>query len=311
MKKILPFILLTSFLLAACGASRAAPQYTTDSFATIGAPLPLDEGVAYEAAPSEDSATGSGGQASQVERMVIKNSDLTIVVADVESRMKEINDLAPKLGGYVVSSNLYQSYTNSSVQVPEANVVIRVPSEKLEEALTAIKKGAVEVQNESISRKDITADYTDMKSRLKNLESAEAQLETIMKDATETEDVINVFNQLTYYREQIELIKGQMKYSEESVALSAITIRLVAEETIQPIKVAGWEPKGVARDAIQNLVYFFQDFISFIIYFILNTLPKLIVIGIPLYLIFLGVRAVYRKMRGGKKKAEKPAEEKK
>ncbi|MCC7117087.1 MAG: DUF4349 domain-containing protein [Anaerolineales bacterium] len=317
MKKILPFILLVGFLLTACGTSRQAPDIHYASGAgpdmdlSVSAwPAATAMAPAMEEAPSpEDGMTSNSGNgaASQVQRMVIKNADLAIVVSDVEARMKAINDLAVNMGGYVVSSNLYQSYTNDYVEVPEASVVIRVPSEKLKEVLESITKDTVEVQNENVTSQDITPDYVDLKSRLKNLESAEAQLEDIMKNATETEDVINVFNQLTYYREQIELVKGQMKYYEESVALSAVSVRIIAEETIQPIKVAGWEPKGVARDAIQNLIYFFQDFISFLIYFTLNTLPKLIVISIPLYLVFLGLRVVYRKLRRNKVKPAEPA----
>jgi hypothetical protein len=217
------------------------------------------------------------------------------------------------MGGFVVSSNLYQSYTSNYVEVPEGQIVIRVPAEKLEEVLKAIKADVIEVQSETRSGTDVTAEYVDLKSRLKNLEAAEAQLDEIMKQATETEDVVNVFNQLVYYREQIEVVKGQIKYYEEAAALSAVSVRIIAEETVQPLQIAGWEPQGVARQAVQDLIYFYQDFVDFLIYFVINTLPKLITIAIPLYLIFLGGRAIYRKMRTNKPKEEtaKPAEKKK
>lgn len=322
MKKPLPFILIAAFLLAACGVnSRAEAPMTTDvyyeydavtsggaapmapgeEFAPIGAPMQT-AGVYQEDAPATD---GSNVAAAQVERMVIQNADLAIIVADVDARTKVIGDMAESMGGFVVSSNMYQSYTNNGTLVPESTVVIRVPSEKLEEALKLIKADVVEVQSENRSGQDVTAEYVDLTSRLKNLEAAEAQLETIMQGATETEDVVNVFNQLVYYREQIELVKGQMKYYEQAAALSAISVRVIAEATIQPIKIAGWEPKGVARDAVQNLIYFYQDFADFLINFFIFTLPALITIAIPLYLIFLGVRAVYRKVRANRK-AEAP-----
>jgi hypothetical protein len=270
----------------------------------VSAP-PADPGFAFEESDSGVVSTdGSNVAAAQAERMVIQNADLAIIVADVEARAKVIGDMAESMGGFVVSSNMYQSYTNDGTLVPESTVVIRVPSEKLEEALKLIKADVVEVQSENRSGQDVTAEYVDLTSRLKNLEAAEAQLETIMQDATETEDVVNVFNQLVYYREQIELVKGQMKYYEQAAALSAITVRIIAEATIQPIKIAGWEPKGVARDALQKLIYFYQDFANFMINFVIFTLPALITIAIPLYLIFLGVRAIYRKVRANRKTEE-------
>ena len=122
----------------------------------------------------------------------------------------------------------------------------------------------------------------------------------IMKQATKTEDVVNVFNQLVAYREQIELVKGQIKYYEEAAALSSISVHVIAKETIQPLQIAGWEPKGAARDAVQDLIYFYQDFVDFIIRFVIYTLPVLITLAIPLYLIYLGARALLRKLRGGR-----------
>jgi hypothetical protein len=267
---------------------------------------PAPEEVAYDQAVVSNN--GAGVPAASVERIVIQNADLAIVVSDVKGRMENIRVMAQQMGGFVVSSNLGQSYTSDYVQVPEAQITIRVPAEKLDEALEQIKKDVIEVQNENRSGQDVTAEYVDLQSRLKNYESAEAQLEEIMDNATETEDVVNIFNQLAYYREQIELVKGQIKYYDEAAALSAISIRIVAEETIQPIVIGKWEPKGVALEAVQDLVDFLKGFSEFVIRFVIYILPSWLIVGIPLYLIFLGGRAVYRKLHGNKPKIEQPQE---
>jgi hypothetical protein len=229
--------------------------------------------------------------------LVIQKVDLSVVVADPKTKMNAISKMAKDMGGFVVSSNLYQSYTRNGNPVPEASLVIRVPEEKLDEALEKIKKDAIEVQSETRSGEDVTAQYVDLKSRLTTYEDALAQLEKIMAEKTTPDEVLNVFNQMMYYREQIELIKGQMKYYEEASSLSAISLKLVAEATLQPLEIGGWEPKGVARDAIQNLIYFWQGFIDFMINFLLYVLPVLITIFIPFYLVFLLIRAVYRRIR--------------
>ena len=313
MKKILSFSLIVStiLILAACGTSR--------SYSTIESPLPGFGGGVAPAAPDEAAydvipmatagvvespqVQNSGGvEAVAVQRIVIQNADVAIVVSDVETRMREIEVMAQQMGGFVVSSNLYQSYTNSYVEVPEAQVVIRVPAEKLEDALKKIKADVVEVRTETRSGQDVTAEYVDLKSRLVNYEAAEKQLNEIMETATETEDVVNIFNQLVYYREQIEIVKGQIKYYEEAAALSAITITIVAEEKDQPIEIGGWEPQGVAKDAVQDLIFFYQDFVNFVIRFVIYTLPVWVTVGVPLYLIFIGVRALFRRLRGNKKK---------
>jgi hypothetical protein len=308
MKRTLFVVLIAAFLLAACGAmaqrslspASEAPAYGSDA----GYPQELPAAMPTEMAayaPEANKAGGGNVDAAGRERLVIKNADLSIVVKDPEASMTAITNLASELGGFVVSSNLYQSSTPSGLPVPEASVVIRVPAEKLDQALKTIKADAVEVQTETQTGQDVTSQYVDLESQLKNLEAAEAQLTEIMQKAEKTEDVLNVFNQLTSIRGQIESIKGQMKYYEESAALSAISVRLVAEETVKPIEIAGWKPEGTLRDAIQNLIYFFQDFVDFLIVFVVNFLPKLLTIclvfGLPIWLIVRAVRKSNRKRK--------------
>lgn len=321
MKRILPFVivLIAALILGACATggvaneAPAAPEYYDAMPQSAPAVAPTMMYMEESAAQDSANRTGSGGgvDATTVERIVIQNADLAIVVADVEVRMEQIQKMAQDMGGFVVSSSLYEGYTSDYTPVPEASVTIRVPSERLDEALEKIKADVVEVQNETRSGQDVTAEYVDLKSRLKTYQAAEKELTELMESAADTDEVVNIFNQLMYYREQIEIIQGQIKYYEEAAALSAISIRIVAEATIQPLEIGGWEPQGIARDAIQDLIYFWQGFVNFLIRFVIYTLPVLVTIGIPFYLVFLGARALFRKMRGNKKKVETGGEEKK
>ncbi len=309
MKRILFITIAAAFILSACGAAATqSPGVYYDAMpASGGAPMEAPGAPAQEGFAEDSSRSSTGNvEGAAIDRLVIKNADLSIVVADVEERMQAIQSMAEEMGGRLVSSNISQTFANNGAKVPQGVMLIRVPSERLDDALREIKTGVVEVQYETISSQDVTAEYVDLQSRLKNLEAAEEQLARILEEAQNTEDVLNVFNQLTAIREQIEVVKGQIKYYEESAALSAVSVRVIAEETIQPIEILGWKPDRVAREAIQDLVYFLQDFVDFLIRFVLYTLPTLILIAIPLYLIFLGVRAVYRRTR--KPQAVKPVD---
>lgn len=319
MKRLLPYslVLIAAILLGACGASRSAEfsggaPAAEPSYDAIPAPTYMAAEESYAVEPSTANSGGGDASAAQVQRLVIQNADLAVVVSDVELRMQDIQEMAADMGGFVVSSNLYQGYTSDYTPVPEASLTIRVPAERLDEALEFIKKDAVEVQNENRSGTDVTAEYVDLKSRLKTYEAAEKELTELMENSQNADEVVNIFNQLMYYREQIELVKGQIKYYEEAAALSAISIRLIAEETIKPVTIGKWEPKGVALEAVQDLLDFWKGFVDFLIRFILLILPVLITIAIPFYVAFLVLRWIFRKMRGNKKQAEpKSTEEKK
>jgi len=45
------------------------------------------------------------------------------------------------------------------------------------------------------------------------------------------------------------------------------------------------------------LIFFFQNFVDFLTRFVLLTLPALILIAIPLFLVYLAGRAMYRRVR--------------
>ena len=309
--RILFVLMIATFALSACGTRAASSdQYLSNSEAPMvggAAPQP----VAQEAmAPSTDSSRSTVktefSSTQLQERLVIQNADLSIVVADPQIKMTAISAMAKELGGFVVSSNMYQSYLSNGKPVPEGSIMIRVPAEKLDSALNQIKADAVEIRNENRSGQDVTQDYIDLNSQLHSMQAAADQLTKIMQSAEKTEDVLNVFSQLQSYNQQIEVVKGQIQYYEQASALSAISITLIAEETIQPIEIGGWKPQGVARDAIQSLIRFWQGFVDFMINFFLLALPVLITILLPIYLIFLVLRAIVRRLR--RKKTPKAAE---
>jgi len=86
-------------------------------------------------------------------------------------------------------------------------------------------------------------------------------------------------------REQIEVIKGQMQYYEQAAALSRISVSITADEAVQPIQVGGWQPSGVAKDAIEALIEALQLIATAAIWTVLCILPIGLLIGIPLYFV--------------------------
>lgn len=290
---------LSAILLAACGA--AAPSIPEERAVypegeAVGAPAFAEEpsvGFAGELDAGGGFVANDGVAAQAAERLVIKNASLSIVVDDPELRMNEIGAMAERMGGFVVSSNLYKTSLYDGTEVPAAYITVRVPAEDFVTALEQIHDGAIDVPNDNQSGQDVTAEYTDLQSRLRNLENAEELLRQIMDEARDTEDVLNAFNQLNYITEQIEVLKGQIKYYEESAAMSAISVDIIANQSVQPIKVGPWDITGVAKEAIEALVKALQGIAEALVWLALYVLPIVLIIGIPALLIFRGLRGWY------------------
>lgn len=300
-------LVLIVFLVLLSGACAPAPRAVQPGAVDKSYGMAPAQPPALEAPPAAANQTGGRavestnpyGQASQTEadsaqRLVIKNANLNIVVPDPVQAMDKITRLAEDLGGYVVTSNIYKTRLNSGNEVPAGTITIRVKAENLNEALDQIKAlvkdPKQDILSENISGQDVTKEYTDLQSRLTNLQQAESQLREIMASATKPEDVLNIFNQLTQVREQIEVLKGQIKYYEESAALSAISVQLTAQAAVEPLTIAGWQPAGVARNAVQTLINTLQILVNAVIWLVLYVVPVLAVIGLPITVIVLLVR---------------------
>ncbi len=309
--KVLLSVGILALLLGACASSQRAAFAPAESGYVdqeIFSGVPAAEPRAFDEESSFDSNAFEAA-----ERIVIKNASLEIVVNAPDESMRAISSMAEEMGGFVVSANLYQTHTSDGQEVPRASITIRVPAERLEEALARIEAESDRLPlNKSINSQDVTSEYTDLQSRLTNLEAAEAQLMLIMEDANRTEDVLNVFDQLTRVREQIEVLKGQMQYLETSAKLSAVSVELIPNEVIQPISIGGWEPVGVIKDAIQSLIVALQGLVNIGIWLVLFILPIVLIIGVPLFFIIRGVRNRRRKSKESNGQAESeapPAEE--
>jgi hypothetical protein len=101
---------------------------------------------------------------------------------------------------------------------------------------------------------------------------------------------------LVYHREQIEILTGEINYYEEAAALSAVSVHVSAEETLQPLEIAGWRPAGVARDALQTLINFFQGFVNFLIWLIILIIPAgLLLLGL-LWVVWRVFRFAWHKL---------------
>jgi len=315
MKKRIVFVFVAlALVLAGCGvkaSSTPSMEPYSPGVGGGGAPFPT---MVY--AESSDAGKSQGDISANSpaiqDRLIIMNADLTIVVPDPRAKMEAINQLASNLGGFIISMNMYQTYTQNGKTAPEGSISIRVPADKLENTLSQIKADAVEVRNETRSGQDVTASYVDLKSQLTNLEMAEADLQAIMDEAknnpnsnttSKTQDVLAVYNQIIGVRGQIESIKGQMQYYEQASDFSLINVTLIAEETIQPLEIGGWKPEGVARDAIQSLIKFWQGFVNFLINLFLLVLPVLITIFGPIALVIWGIIALIKRQKRKKAKA--------
>lgn len=262
---LIVMIVAAILVLAGCGGASesgsapiTAPAAQATAAPAMEAPAaPLEPGPA---GGNTDNATADP-QAQTSQRLVIKNAFVSIQVPSVSEAEASIRARAAQLGGYVVSVQ-----TNGSDEYLTSNIIFRVPAARFDEALSGVEGLARKVLSRTVSGDDVTEEFVDLESRLRNLEATRERLLGLLERATRVQDALEVNNALTDVQGEIEQIKGRMQYLTQSAAFSTITADL---QPVPPaptiIEEDGWQPLRVAQEALRDLVLFGQGLLNLLI----------------------------------------------
>ncbi len=317
--QLVPLIAAVALVLAACGpAAGAATEASSqdealfksmsESYAeapaagmeapndanAVGAPLPLPTAGVFELGEADpDSAPASAG------RLIIKNADIRLMVADTDVAVDRAIQIVGDLGGYIVSSRVwYQDYYGHNLKY--ATITIGVPVEQFERALSRMRGLSVKVVDESASGEDVTDQYVDLQSQVTNLEATRERIKSFLEQAQNVDEALRINQQLSEIERQIEQIKGQINYLSDRSAYSTITVnlepelpKLVSTPTPTPTPVL-WDPGNTFKDAKGTVTLAYQGIFDFLIWFLVVLVPILA----PPLLIAWGIwRLVSRKQK--------------
>jgi hypothetical protein len=270
-------------------------------------PAPAPAAPMPPAAPQEAaSASGAGNSptaaADDTSRMIIRTADLSVVVTDAAQAQQSVTDAVNALGGYIADSNTWREGEQL-----RARMTVRVPAEKLDALLAAIKGSAVRVQQENVKGQDVTEEFTDLNAQLTNLEATEKELRTLLADVREktqkAEDVLQVYRELTTVRGQIEQLKGRMQYLSNATAMATANVELIPDVLAKPVLEPGWRPLETLKNAGRALVNTLKGLVDALIWLVVVVAPVLILLAIPIVLTVLLIRWLRRRSRRSKDRA--------
>ncbi len=250
-------------IFAACGSDKAADssargdrtpgdafsrdeaKSNTDSISESGAAR-IAGTQAYDASgeapasgivPQGDADGAASGAA--LDRKQILSAIITIETDVVSQKFEEIGAIAVSSGGLVFSS----SYGNDGER-QTASVTIRVPSDRYQDVLTRLRDLGV-VKNEDSNGTDVTGEFTDLQSRLTNLQASEREYLKLLARAGTIEEILVVQDRINNERAQIEQVQGRINLLENQTDLATITIHLT------PPIVGNAAPDGGAQSPLE------------------------------------------------------------
>jgi hypothetical protein len=231
--------------------------------------------IAPEMTVSNDGGMMEDTESPIIERKIMQEGDLSLVVKQVENSILFLKEMAKSFGGS--AGDIKYSNTQNSDK-KRATLILLVPATNFDAAMAQAKQNAVKVESENVSTRDVTDQFIDLQARLKNLKAQEEQYQEIMKKAVKVSDILEVSQYLYNTRRQIEQLQGQMNYLSRQVDMSVITIELSSEPDIEATNVI-WSPVTTAKEAIHYFITAFYHFADTIIWGILSFLPLAVIFG--------------------------------
>lgn len=192
-----------------------------------------DKAVAATPVAAESrAASGSSGKGqttvgappvlqTSIERKIVQTASLQLQVEEVGAGFEEVGRIAMAAGGFVASSKF--SYKGEE-QI--ASVTIRVPSAAYQGVLSQLRGLAEKVDAEDSNASDVTEEYTDLESRLRNLQATRDQLLNLLGRAQTVTDILTVQDRLNSVTGEMEQVMGRMQLLDNLTDLSTVTVHL-------------------------------------------------------------------------------------
>jgi hypothetical protein len=176
-------------------------------------PAPVDSSTTVDTPKPEPQSEPINQAAAK--RQIIYTATMQVSVHDVEHAIAEAEALPERLGGWLHARTDYQ-------------LVLRIPAEKLELAMSTIAELGV-VDYRLLEALDVTAEYTDLESRIRVLEEMQTQLKALLEQAKTVEQALEIRKALDQITLELELARAQIRELSKSIAFSTLILRFVEQ----------------------------------------------------------------------------------
>lgn len=212
-----------------------------------------------------------------VERKLIKEGRIEFETDNLNTIRRTIFEAVNKHKGYVSSDQEFKSPGRKS-----NTVVIRVPADNFDNLLSDATKGIERFESKEINVNDVTEEFLDIQARVKTKKELELRYIDLLKQAKNVTEILEIEKQIGQLRSEIESIEGRLKYLQNRVSFSTLTMTFY--ETIPNETQFGQKFKNGFRNGWDNLIWFFV---------LLTNIWPFILIGLVL---IIGIR-FYRKKK--------------
>lgn len=149
-------------------------------------------------------------EAPNKQQLLVYTANLHMAVYLVEPGLAAVEKIAKDFGGYLSSRG-------------DSRIEIRVPRERFNDALKAVEATG-DILHRDVQASDVTDQYVDMESRLRNAKVIRARLQALLERA-QVKEALEIERELGRVTQEIEILEGKLKLLRDKVAFSTITVQ--------------------------------------------------------------------------------------
>lgn len=184
-------------------------------------------------------------QSSTTNRYIIRRGSVTLQVNQVPEAMDAVGVVARRHGGFVSDSNIQ---ITEGVP-PSATLTVRVPSARFDSVMNELK-GVGTVRARAINSEDVSVEFVDTQSRIRNLQKEEATILNLLDRTGKLSEILEVERELSRVRGEIEQAQGRIRQLSALVDLATIEVSLA--EQVQASSTSPWQLPTVVQNAWHN-----------------------------------------------------------
>lgn len=223
---LISFTLLLAF--SACGHKDVKLKEVAVDMMMAPKPSVNQSKTAYENA--YDKKAPDSKETVDTSKKIIKEGEIRFQAGNLKATREKIVSSLKSFGGYVAEEN---ETTNSDNNQKEYDLKIRIPSKNFDTFLEALSADADHIDTKSIRRRDVTTEFIDIATQLKNKQLLEGRYLELLKKSTKTSDLLQIEDKLSEIRTDIESTQGQLNYLSRQVAYSSLDIVFYNKQTAQ------------------------------------------------------------------------------
>ncbi|MDQ0059393.1 uncharacterized lipoprotein YehR (DUF1307 family) [Paenibacillus harenae] len=287
-----PLVVMLVLLLAACSSANSdsggmseegssnknVAQSADESAMEVTTQASAEDGEAQGNAeqPGTGFASGAAAQTDAFSQKIIYSAALSMEVEELEAARTALKNAIHQSGSYILQ--FQDTKQNGEIG---STYTIKVPADGFMPFIDRI--GEIEHRHfeTNVTGKDVSEQYVDTESRLKAKQLVESRLLVMMEQAAKADDLLKFSNQLSAVQEEIEVLKGRLRYLDHNVAYSTVELRLY--QTDQSLYTASGEKKGLGAkmsDALTGSAKTVVAGLQLLLVIVAGALPVLVVLAI-------------------------------